>query len=150
MGVKAETAKRLRSSVFLVVVGLGCGSLMGFAITPHAPADAAGAGGSDAGAAASHSHSFMSNLHMPSFTHHEDHHEEEEEHPDHGVEAGDHDDHKHEDAHAADDSGPAIAALPEVTHTAITAQTHKQSGKQSWANPEHRWGGCCVYKLNRF
>lgn len=142
MGLKAETARRLRSSIFLVVVGLTCGSLMGFAITPHAPSDSAAAGGVGG---ESHS-SFMSNLHMPSFSHHtrhDDNHDGNEDHEDHDDHGGT-DDHSHEDAHADADAGlpeghPEISALPKQSHTAsLTSQTHTQSGKQSWANPEHR------------
>ena len=140
--VKPEVARRLRSSLFLVVVGLTTGTLMGYAITPHSPeSDADSAGGGE-------SHSFMSNLHMPSFSHHADHHEDH-----HGAA----DDHSHEDVHdhgsssSHDEDHPAISDTPIIHSTStssgsgsgsaaagLTSSSYKQSGKQSWANPEHR------------
>ena len=142
MGVKADTARRLRSSIFLVVLGLTCGSLMGFAITPHTPTDAANSGGDGGGGGGGggESHSFMSNLHMPSFSSHpnDDRHDEE----------GHHDAAADDHSHDEDANHPAISAVPEhsassssLSATGMTSQTHKQSGKQSWANPEHRQGG---------
>ena len=140
MGVKADTARRLRSSIFLVVLGLTCGSLMGFAITPHTPTDAPNSGGDGGGGGGGgESHSFMSNLHMPSFSSHpnDDRHDEEDHHD---AAADDH-------SHDEDAKHPAISDLPEhsassssLSTAGMTSQTHKQSGKQSWANPEHRQG----------
>jgi len=128
MGVKTETARRLRSSLFLVVVGLGCGALLGFAITPHTSDD----GRPSVGGAASTSttHSFMSNMHLPSFVHHAMGDVEDDHHPDHGGDEG--------DAHGEEVLVSSSSRSSVHSAVKITAQTHTQSGKQSWANPEHR------------
>ena len=107
---RAETMRRLKSSVFLIVVGLGVGSLIGVTVTPHRNAP------SDSVEIVSHP-----GVRVPSA---------EEDLGDHGAHA----DHLLLDdpTHGTDDAH-ATAAAPVVTQNSFT-----QSGKQSWSNPAHR------------
>mmetsp|Transcript_31141 Transcript_31141/g.77507 ORF Transcript_31141/g.77507 Transcript_31141/m.77507 type:complete len:392 (+) Transcript_31141:217-1392(+) len=134
MGVKAETTRRLRASVFLVVVGLLVGSLMGYAVTPHDPGVPPAAG---AGADTHHSHGFLSNIHMPwSHDHHDEHEEPDEDHHEAGAHGdGDAAPARHEDAHDSDTHDEEAHPAPSAP---MNNNKYVQSGKQSWANPEHR------------
>jgi len=135
MGVKVETARRLRASVFLVVTGLLVGSLIGYAVTPYEPKLSATAAAAAAANAAEHAPGgFLSNLHLPDFSNHHEPDEAGHEEGGAGEHSGGGDGDAHPEEHheeSQDEAHPAPSAP-------VTINGNVQSGKQSWANPEHR------------
>jgi len=118
--VKPETAKRIRSAGFLIAVGLMVGCVLGLSVRPAA--DASDAPGGHVGLA-THAED------MGGHHHHDDsageHHEEEEHH----------EEHDEEDHHDIPEPAPVPVPVPQPR---ASSRTHRQNGKQSWANPEHR------------